>query len=155
MRKRLRSVEVVQKLALSVSLVFMVSVTSPAIAVKLTNLDKRSYEVTVEENGKSQMHKIEPGATLDGLCSDKGCKVSLVDVPDGAYIMEGNETVTIEKGLIYYAKAYVSKEAPGDAIKNVAKDGKPMDGKPGTGKGNKPKAEPSEDSEGSTKPEAQ
>ena len=120
----------VQKSALTVSLVlFMVSLTSPTMAVKLTNLDKRPYEVTVEESGKSQNLKIEPGATLDGLCS-KECKVSLVDVPDGAYVMEGNETVTIEKGLIYYAEAFVSKEAPGDAIKNVGKDGKSLDGKP-------------------------
>ncbi len=109
---------------LSLAVGAVIAVAPPAWAVKLTNLDKGSYDVNIEEGGKSKMHRIEAGATLERLCSEKGCKVRLVDVPDGVYELEGNETITIEDGLIYYAEAYISKEDPGDAIKDVTKDGK-------------------------------
>ncbi|MGH1417327.1 MAG: hypothetical protein ACRBCJ_00540 [Hyphomicrobiaceae bacterium] len=82
-------------------------------------MDKRSYDVSIDVDGKSKMLRIAPGATLERLCSNKACKLKLVDVADGVYTLEGNETVKIDGALVYYADAFVSKEGSNATLKDV------------------------------------
>lgn len=75
---------------------------SNAHAARLTNKDKRSYMVTVNEGSGSTKHDLGASETLEKFCGN-GCVLILRGVEDGSYYLpEGNEIVSIEGGVLYY-----------------------------------------------------
>ncbi len=128
----------------------VLGVASPASAVTLKNEDTRSYDIDVIPKGNRKSLKIGPGATLDALCK-KDCLIALVGVPDAVYIMEGNEKVRIEKGLVYYVEPYINKGKPEEITKDAvpkAEGAKPPNAKP------EPKPAPADRPSGSETPKA-
>ena len=72
-------------------------------AVSVTNRDDKEHKLTViEEDGtKKTDHVLKPAQVLEGLCA-KGCVIRLNDSEEDEYELEGNETVSIEEGYLYY-----------------------------------------------------
>lgn len=69
----------------------------PADALSITNRDSSEMAITVvEEEGKPGVTmKIEPSATLDGICT-QGCVITLGNGESDTF--EGEEFVSIEGG---------------------------------------------------------
>ena len=91
--------------------------SSAALALSITNRDDRDHKVTIIEGGASKDQTLKPDAMVDGVCT-KGCVIRLNDSDDDEYELEGNETVSIEDGYLYYE----GPDAPAEAA--------PSDGKP-------------------------
>jgi hypothetical protein len=72
-----------------------------AASVSLTNRDDRQHKVTIVEDGQSEDHILAPSAVLEGICP-KGCVIRLNDSDDDEYTLDGNESVSIEGGFVYY-----------------------------------------------------
>jgi len=99
--------------ALMVSVAAAVLGAEAAASVSLTNRDDRQHKVTIVENGRSQDHTLAPAAVLEGICPN-GCVIRLNDSDDDEYTLDGNESVSIEGGFVYYDGPEVPEQpAPG------------------------------------------
>jgi len=92
-----------------------------AFAVSITNRDDHDQKLTIIEGGASRDQVLKPEVRLDSICL-KGCVIRLNDSEDDEYELEGNETVSIEDGYLYYD----GPDAPADPGKS---DGKAPDAK--------------------------
>ena len=90
-------------------------------AASITNRDDRDHKLTILDGNKTRDETLKPNATLDGLCPS-GCVLRLNDSENDEYELEGNETVSIEDGYLYY-------DGPDD----------PAEPSPGAGAGGSPK----------------
>ncbi len=72
--------------------------TGPAWALTISNLDPEPHKITVVAGSDSKELTVEPEKEVDAPCAS-GCKVKLEN--DEEYDLEGNETVSIEGGIIY------------------------------------------------------
>ena len=78
---------------------------APAVAAStILNKSDRSWTFTIIASGTRTEHALSPGGVLKGVCSG-GCIVVLEGAEDGSYVLEGNERVAIEDGVIYYDDA--------------------------------------------------
>lgn len=107
--------------------VFVLSVAAAAFgaeaaaAASLTNRDDRQHKVTVVEDERSQDHTLAPSAVLEDFCPD-GCVIRLNDSEDDEYELEGDETVSIEEGFVYYDDPEIPEQpAPGEEGEGVGK----------------------------------
>lgn len=87
--------------ALAAGILASTFVVTSAQAVSITNRDEREQKLTIVENGKTRSETLKPNAVLDGVCPS-GCVVRLNDSENDEYELEGNETVSIEDGFLYY-----------------------------------------------------
>lgn len=92
-----------------------------AAAVSLTNRDDRDHKVTVIEGERSQDHTLAPSAVLEGFCSE-GCVIRLNDSGDDEYQLEGDESVSIEDGFVYYDSPDTPEQpVPGESDEGARK----------------------------------
>ena len=90
-----------KRIAAGMAGVAAAALASNVAAVTLTNRDDRDYRITVVEGESSRELTVKPAAVLDSFCQ-KGCVIRLNNSEDEEYELEGNETVSIEDGLLYY-----------------------------------------------------
>lgn len=76
------------------------SLTSPASAVNVTNLDDEPRTVSVDEGESKQDHILKSGAVLDGICL-KGCLIRIIPNGGDPYVLEGSEVTSIENGQLW------------------------------------------------------
>ncbi len=107
--------------ALVVSVAAAAYCAEAAAAVSLTNRDDREHRVTVVEGERRQDHTLAPLAILEGFCPN-GCVIRLNDSEDDEYKLEGNETISIEEGFVYYDDPEIPEQpAPGDESEGAGK----------------------------------
>ena len=86
---------------LCASVVIAASLASQATnAASVTNLDKISRTITVEEKGKRQEHILNPGAVLEGICLE-GCLIHVGAAGSDPFEVEASDITTIEDGLLW------------------------------------------------------
>ena len=85
----------------AVSVILLLSSTTAAHAVSITNRDERDHRVTVVEGNAKAEYVLKPSQALNGICA-KGCIVRLNDVEDSEYELETNDVVSIEDGSLFY-----------------------------------------------------
>jgi hypothetical protein len=75
--------------------------TSFASAASLTNRDNREHQVTILEKAQASVTRaLKPEETLQGICP-KGCIVRLDGSERHEFIVEGDESLSIEGGEIF------------------------------------------------------
>lgn len=89
------------RLARWVGLILLLSSSTAAHAVSITNRDEHDHKVTVIEGDTKADHLLKPSQTLSGICA-KGCVIRLNDSEDDEYQLEANDVVSIEDGSLYY-----------------------------------------------------
>ena len=103
----------------AVGVILLLSSTTAAHAVSITNRDEQDHKVTVIEGDATADHMLKPSQTLNGICA-KGCTIRLNDSEDDEYLLEANDVVSIEDGSLYYDGPDAPAESPGPG-----KDSKP------------------------------
>jgi hypothetical protein len=89
------------RLAHVVGTIVLLSGTTAAHAVSITNRDDQDHKVTIIEGETRTDHTLKPSQTLTGVCA-KGCTVQLDDDQEEEYQLEGEDIVSIEEGALYY-----------------------------------------------------
>lgn len=99
----LRSAGMMRKMRLkrAVCVIMLLSSTTVAHAVSITNRDDHDYKVTVIEGNAKADHVLKPSQALTGICA-KGCTIRLNDTEDDEYQLEANDVVSIEDGTLFY-----------------------------------------------------
>jgi hypothetical protein len=98
----------------AVSVILLLSSTTAAHAVSITNRDEHDHKLTIIEGGSKADHLLKPAQALSGVCV-KGCTVRLNDSEDDEYQLEANDVVSIEDGSLYYDGPDAPAEPPGPA----------------------------------------
>ncbi len=81
--------------------ILLLSSTTAAHAVSITNRDERDYRVTVIEGEAKADHVLRPSQTLADICL-KGCTIRINDSADDEYRLAASDVVAIEDGTVYY-----------------------------------------------------
>ena len=89
------------RLKRAVGVILLLSSSTAAHAVSITNRDELDHKLTVIEGNAKADHVLKPSQTLNGICA-KGCTIRLNDIDDAEYELEGNDVVSIEDGNLYY-----------------------------------------------------
>lgn len=98
----------------AVGVILLLSSTTAAHAVSITNRDEHDHKLTIIEGGSKADHLLKPAQALSGVCV-KGCTVRLNDSEDDEYQLEANDVVSIEDGSLYYDGPDAPAEPPGPA----------------------------------------
>lgn len=72
-----------------------------ASAASITNQDERTQKLTITEDGKVEIKRLQSGSRLKDICR-WGCVIRLNDDAERDFVLDGGEQVSIERGLIYY-----------------------------------------------------
>jgi hypothetical protein len=96
----LRSADVMRSV-LAVSVIWLLSSSTAAHAVSITNRDDRDHKLTIIEGENKTDHVLSPSKALEGICT-KGCTIRLNDLEDDEYELEATDVVSIEEGSLYY-----------------------------------------------------
>ena len=96
----LRSVSMM-RLARVVGVIGLLSSSTAAHAVSITNRDEHDHKVTIIEGDTKADHVLKPSQALNGICA-KGCTIRLNDSEDDEYRLEADDVVSIEDGSLYY-----------------------------------------------------
>jgi len=91
------------RLARAVGVIVLLSSSTAAHAVSITNRDEHDHKVTIIEGDTKADHLLKPSQVLNGICA-KGCIVRLNDDEDDEYKLEADDVVSIEDGSLYYDK---------------------------------------------------
>jgi hypothetical protein len=102
------------RLARALSVIGLLSSTTAAHAVSITNRDDHDYKVTIIEGETTADRMLGSSHALNGICM-KGCTIRLNDREDGEYQLEANDVVSIEDGILYYDGPAPDEPAPGPA----------------------------------------
>jgi hypothetical protein len=105
----------------AVGVILLLSSTTAAHAVSITNRDEHDHKLTIIEGASKADHLLKPAQALSGVCV-KGCTIRLNDSEDDEYQLEANDVVSIEDGSLYYDGPDAPAEAPGQAKDNKAGD---------------------------------
>lgn len=73
----------------------------PVAAQVLVNRDAASHTVTVMVKRERRQETLEAGATLRDFCPD-GCVIRIDEDDARDFIVEGDEQLSIEEGLVYF-----------------------------------------------------
>jgi len=84
-----------------VGAIVLLSGSTAAHAVSITNRDDQDHKVTVVEGDTKTDYVLKPSQALSGICA-KGCTVHLDDDEDEEYQLEADDVVSIEEGNLYY-----------------------------------------------------
>jgi hypothetical protein len=106
------------RLARALSVIWLLSSTTAAHAVSITNRDDHDYKVTIIEGEATADHTLGSSQALNGICM-KGCTIRLNDSEDDEYLLEANDVVSIEDGILY-----CDGPAPDEAVPGPANGGK-------------------------------
>lgn len=98
----------------AVSVILLLSSTTAAHAVSITNRDEHDHKLTIIEGDGKADHMLKPAQALTGVCV-KGCTIRLNDSEDDEYQLEANDVVSIEDGSLYYDGPDAPAEQPGSA----------------------------------------
>ena len=90
-----------KRLLYAVSVVGLLSSSTAAHAVSITNRDEQDRKVTVIEGVGKVEHLLKSSQTLDGICP-KGCIIRLGDSDDDSYRLQASDVVSIEDGGLFY-----------------------------------------------------
>jgi hypothetical protein len=90
-----------RSMALAVSTIAALLMTSAASAVTITNRGDKEIKLSVIEGSAKQDQVLAIGKVLDGVCQ-KGCIIRLNDSENDEYELEGSEVVSVEEGFLYY-----------------------------------------------------
>ena len=85
----------------AVCVILLLSSSTAAHAVSITNRDEHDHKVTVIEGNTKADHVLKPSQALNGICA-KGCTIRLNDIEDDEYQLEGVDVVSIEDGSLFY-----------------------------------------------------
>jgi len=85
----------------AVGVIMLLSSTTAAHAVSITNRDEHDHKLTIIEGSSKADHMLRPAQAVSGVCV-KGCIVRLNDSEDDEYQLEANDVVSIEDGTLYY-----------------------------------------------------
>jgi hypothetical protein len=107
------------RLVRAVVVIGLLSSSTAAHAVSITNRDEHDHKLTIIEGESKADHLLKPAQALTGVCV-KGCTVRLNDSEDDEYQLEANDVVSIEDGSLYYDGPDAPAESPG-----TARDAKP------------------------------
>ena len=100
--------------------ILLLSSSTAAHAVSITNRDERDHKVTVVEGENKTDHVLKPSQALTGICA-KGCIIRINDSEDDEYQLEADDVVSIEDdGSLYYDVP----ETPAEPAPGPAKGGK-------------------------------
>ena len=110
-----------KRLAGVVGAIVLLSSSTAAHAVSITNRDDQDHKVTIVEGDTRADHVLKPSQVLNGICA-KGCTVHLNDDEEEEYQLEADDIVSIEEGALYYD----TPDTPAGPAPN------PGDGKPAT-----------------------
>ena len=89
------------QLVRAVGVIWLLSSSTVAHAVSITNRDDRDHKVTVIEGNTKADHVLKPSQALNGICA-KGCTIRLNDTEDDEYQLEASDVVSIEDGSLFY-----------------------------------------------------
>ena len=84
-----------------VGTIVLLSGSTAADAVSITNRDDQDHKVTVVEGDAKTDYVLKPSQALNGICA-KGCTVHLDDDEEEEYQLEADDVVSIEEGNLYY-----------------------------------------------------
>src|SRR5215471_1953646 len=84
-----------------VGTIVLLSGSTAAHAVSITNRDDQDHKVTVVEGDAKTDYVLKPSQALNGVCT-KGCTVHLDDDEEEEYQLEADDVVSIEEGNLYY-----------------------------------------------------
>ena len=102
-------------LAAGVSAIMAIVIADGAHAQLLNNRDDVSRNVTVMAKSARRLVAVEPGKAITDFCPD-GCVIRVDEDETRDFLIEGNERLSIENGLVYFDGEIVEKdEAAGDA----------------------------------------
>ncbi len=73
----------------------------PSYSASLVNQDARTVEITIIKGASRTNETIAAGGHRENLCPN-GCIVRIDKDPKRDFILEGDERVSIESGLLYY-----------------------------------------------------
>ena len=112
----------VMRLVRAVVVFGLLSSSTAAHAVSITNRDEHDHKVTIIEGDSKVDHLLKPSQALTGICT-KGCIVRLNDGDDDEYQLEAEDVVSIEDGSLYYdgPDAPVETPAPGKGANPAGK----------------------------------
>lgn len=103
-----------------VGMIVLLSGSTAAHAVSITNRDDQDHTVTIVEGETKTEHVLKPSQALSGICA-KGCTVHLDGDTEEEYQLEAEDVVSIEEGSLYYDTPADAPAAPAPATG----DGKP------------------------------
>lgn len=89
------------RLLRGVCVIVLLSSSTAAHAVSITNRDEQDHKLTVIEGEAKADHVLKPSQTLNGICA-KGCIIRINDSEDDEYQLEADDVVSIEDGSLYY-----------------------------------------------------
>ncbi|MEO1280197.1 MAG: hypothetical protein AAFV69_00535 [Pseudomonadota bacterium] len=69
--------------------------------VRIVNSTSQAWQFSIVNGPTRSGYTLEPAQVLTGLCPD-GCTLVLKGATDGTYILEGNERLAVEDGVVYY-----------------------------------------------------
>jgi hypothetical protein len=84
-----------------VGAIWLLSSSTAAHAVTITNRDDQDHKVTIVEGDTKTDHVLKPQQVLSGICA-KGCTVHLNDDEEEEYQLESEDVVSIEESSLYY-----------------------------------------------------
>ena len=89
----------------------------------LNNRDDVSRNVTVMAKSARRLVAVEPGKAISDFCPN-GCVIRVDDDETRDFLIEGNERLSIENGLVYFDGEIASKDgAAGETPAGDAGDG--------------------------------
>lgn len=104
--------------------VMMAIVTADGAGAQvLNNRDDVSRNVTVMAKSARRLVAVEPGKAISDFCPD-GCVIRVDEDETRDFLIEGNERLSIENGLVYFDGEIASKDgAAGETPAGDAGDG--------------------------------
>ena len=75
-----------------VGVIGLLSSSTAAHAVSITNRDDQDHKVTIIEGDAKADHVLKPSQVLNGICA-KGCTIRLDDNEDDEYQLEADDVV--------------------------------------------------------------
>ncbi|MEO1205789.1 MAG: hypothetical protein AAFV45_05605 [Pseudomonadota bacterium] len=79
--------------------------------ITIANASTKTWQLTIVKGATRAGYTLEPNQVLTGLCP-KGCTLALAGAKDGTYILEGNERLSVEDGVVYYNDAGPAARQP-------------------------------------------
>ena len=104
-------------------MIVLLSGSTAAHAVSITNRDDQDHRVTIVEGDIRTEHVLKPSQALNGICA-KGCTVHLDGDEEEEYQLKSEDVVSIEEGSLYYDTPADAPAAPAPATGNGKPAGK-------------------------------
>ncbi len=99
------------------------SYIAPALASTIVNRDSKEHKLTTIRGSTRKSFTLAPGGQVSDVCAE-GCIIRLNDDVAADYILEGNELVSVEDGLMYFENELgnpISDQGPHDKAETAPK----------------------------------